>query len=474
MSNVVEFPSVPVRSNGRRSFPSMIVVVAASLAMSLVTGRVAIADDATDHPVFILAGASLDRLLDHTAVVLQSNGRPTTRADVMKIFRTFDPGKADDAYLSEQSLDRWFDSTKPVGMMSFYALDMFGEEVEEAPADDDSKPDAQCGEEDEAEPTSKHDRPSKTAAAKREAAMRADDGDDEPEVETVETLDVEDSFGLAHEMMFSNTKRVVAFLPVKDFNEFLAVFKLTPISGKQNCYHSEEIDLIAIRRFGNYVVAGIDPDLIDHCPDPRGLAKSVLGKNDLVFSLQVKGFPAGIRLVAASAIKTAHDASLQKRDDEPQRDYDLRRAIGNLNRELLELAVSHIDEVNYGLRIEPEQKQLVLELDLAGPTDGKLSKFATEFTPKKSPFDSLWNPDAEMSVAVSLALPERHAKPLAAAIRNYMATSEEKDKQSYAPMVEAACKMLDSRQLDFIWTSEPNSKTPLIGLKIPGGAAFPE
>ncbi|HEY4262454.1 MAG TPA: hypothetical protein VGM98_19990, partial [Schlesneria sp.] len=382
-----------------------------------------------DYPLVVVAVASVDRLLDRAVDVMQTSGNAATREDVVALLKMVEID------LEDATTSQWFDLTKPVGVMYFFDSALL------MPA---AAPDAKKGEDD------------------KESAAEAYSG----------------LFGAVSEIGLS-PKRFVAYFPVKDYQQFLALAKLTPVEGKANCFRNDEGVDEYLRRFGNYVILGDDGDTVDHCPDPREIGKSVLGKNDVAVSLQLKGLPPLFRSLGAEGIKSVYDAGLQRRDDEQERNYLLRRALGDISRELLDLAMTQVDEVTLGIRIEAGVRS-ILDLEVNGTAEGKLAKFATEITPKKSAFDALWNADYNHSLGISLALPQRHTRPLAAAIQNYVATATDPDQvkelKENASMINLGCRILESNKFELLCTGERDgdANVALYGLKLPTNRDFPQ
>jgi len=398
-------------------------------------------DGSIDHPLVVVSAASIDRLWDRAADVLRTYNPAADRAEVHARLCAVNYISKQESETSIKEVLEWIDTTKPVGVMVFY----------DASLDADEEHSGKQAENKESS----------------ELSARETRGDGMLEL----------YMGLSESV---DLTRAAMFFPVRHYEKFLANNKFTVDSSKPFCFRDESNNEIFFRRFGDYFVAADDPDLLEHIPDPREIVKPLLGKNDLVVSVQLKGLPPLLRGVGAEGIKAVFDASLQRRDNESDRSYQLRRAFGDLYRELLDLAVLQIDDVNVGIRLVPETRQFVAELDLKGPKDGKLARAAKEFSPRRAPFDELWNPGCELSVAISLGLPERHAKPIASAIRNYVSTATDSSEKQwlagYGLLIESACKILDSRQLDLIVTGDGDLKTGtmLVGLRIPGGPQFPE
>ena len=223
------------------------------------------AGESTDHPLLVITGASVHRMLDRAVEITQSCGIEMTREQI------FEKIQADANRTSLQEVEKWFDCSRPFGLMFFFNLDPVGEP--------EVKPNAPVAE--------KEENVDGDAKPAREATVTRTPG----LMDVVETLDDAD---------FS---RVVFFIPVKDFNLFLQTAKLTPVAGKPNCYRDGEGKESYVRRIGDYVIGSDDASLVENCPDPRSLSRSILGKNDVAASVQLKGLPPLLRSLGAEGIK---------------------------------------------------------------------------------------------------------------------------------------------------------------------------
>ncbi len=395
--------------------------------------------DGMDHPLLVITGASVNRFLDRAVECMKSNGVETTREEIFQ--RVQSQGEP----VVLQDVEKWFDFNRPFGVMYFFQM-----------------------------PTA-HDTKVKTKTTPA-GSEKTEEGDAKAEKQAGPTTGLEQVFSSLDN---ADLSRVAFFIPVKDFNLFLAAAKLTPVAGKPHCFRDEKGIESYARRIGDYVIGGADEaELVENCPDPRSLARSILGKNDVAASVQLKGLPPLLRNLGAEGIKAAYDASLQQRDEEPEREYQLRRATGDLVREVLELMVSHVDEITLGGRLESKTKQAVVEVEVSGEKGGELSKSSAELTPRRLPFSSVLKAGSAFSMELALPLPERHAKPIAAAIRNYVATAKDAEAsllEEYVSLIEFGCKILDSRQLDLIVIDKEGlGATGLMGIAVPGGPQFPQ
>ena len=394
------------------------------------------ADPPVDHPILVVAAASIDRLLERATTLLEVSGRDASPAAIQKMFSVAQlvPQNDGESLFSMKGID----TTKPIGALVFFGF----------------------------------------SAAQPKPDQQPDESSDDAEATPEEVPS--DGFDFIEQAFDSiDMNRAVAAIPMKNFDELIASLELTPIGGEPYAYKDSSGNKVGVRRSGNYLLVASDLDLLAHAPDPRSILRSVLGKQDVAVSFQTKGLPVGLRTLGAEGIKSVYAAMLQQRDDEPAHEYKRRRALGDLQLELLDLVVSHIDEVNLGARLDPDKREFVVEFDLAGKPDGKLAKFAGEWTPKRSPFAGLWQEDGTMSFGLSLAFPERHAKAISTALRAYIDQIGGLDGEilkPFGPLIHVGTKLIETGQLDVLFTStgSGDNSSAILGIRVPGGPQFPE
>jgi hypothetical protein len=117
---------------------AMAVLLVLAAGLSLGIGPASAADDpgaVMDHPLLVVAAASMDRLLDRAVDVLKANGRPATRDDLTALLKR---SGVVVGMKSTEIAGEWFDSTKPVGLMFFYGPSSVPVKQEPAGADADT------------------------------------------------------------------------------------------------------------------------------------------------------------------------------------------------------------------------------------------------------------------------------------------------------------------------------------------------
>ncbi len=438
--------SVALSQSPVRWWITLIVTVAAWLSrIAPAAAQPADAEDAAnavEHPFVVVAAASIDRVKERAATLLKAAGGDASLVALQRVL------SADDGVRFLAGI-KGIDTTRPIGVLVFLGFST----IQPNPADEQPK-----------------DLPVNTDADSKATSDKKPSGEPDVFDRFLDSIDPE---------------RFVFAIPLKDFDEFLASLGLTPVPDEPHQYKDSLgiiVDvggIVSVRRSGDYAFFAGQPDLLAHSADPCALIHSVLGQNDVAVSFQARGLPIGMRTLIAEGLKSGFAASLQQQPDEPKLDYQLRRVVGDLSLELIDLALTQIDEVNLGLRLDPDKCELLTEFELVGIKDGKLAKFAAEITPKRSPFAGLLNTDGPCSFGLSLALPKRHSKPLAEGLSDYLLALEGSDlllAGAFFPITEPGVRLIEAGQFDLAFMTPKDGETgvTLMAMKAPGGPNFPK
>lgn len=212
-------------------------------------------------------------------------------------------------------------------------------------------------------------------------------------------------------------ERGILFFPVRDASIFIeslgkiAEETFIPTPGKPGHFENEKGKAQPVRVFGKYVFYFSDDFTDRSLPDLPSLLRPLLVNRDAVLSFQARGIPKAIRETVGEQIKMSMAAGLQRFDDEPEVDFRWRTALGAFQQELIDIAVSQVDEINLGLKFDPIQSAIVFDLDLVGPRNGKLAKLCSGLSTKQGGF----RPPAEepeFELGASVPISQRMARPL--------------------------------------------------------------
>ena len=133
----------------------------------------------------------------------------------------------------------------------------------------------------------------------------------------------------------------VGFLPVSDIGELGQTFtsigaQLKPIPGEENRYEliprRGPTSFLVVQ--GDYAFIGQNEESIDRTfASPEEFAGPLANRYDICASANLRKTPKAVRDLILLTIKNSAQASMQRRDDEPEAVYNLRRsqAEGNLH-----------------------------------------------------------------------------------------------------------------------------------------------
>ncbi|MDB5346180.1 MAG: hypothetical protein JWP89_4557 [Schlesneria sp.] len=283
--------------------------------------------------------------------------------------------------------------------------------------------------------------------------------------------------------IFTENATVVFCIPCKDRNLLLETIRgvleddgesLQDAEGQPGWYQLGEEGDVRVGFVYKYLLLVIDDGEVKHFdrnyPDFGSLARSSLGKNGFVYALYRKGLPALVRDVMAPAFKMAFAARFQQQDEESDIAFRLRTMSSSLQMQLLDLAISDIEEFRIGGRVDGITRTIHVEPEVIGSKGGRLAKFFNHGKGANSLFSSQPTEDAVFAAAMSLPLPPKDWKPTADAL---YAFAQSQGKTASADVVRAFAKTIESGQFE-LYTYNPSWNQGLIALRLNGGAGFPE
>lgn len=391
---------------------------------------------AQDHPLGLVAFASLDRLRARVDSLTQTLGLDVPADEWLK-------GLTGDEFgplLNSPGLD----TTRPFGIMTFPKWTI--------------SPPAKANEE-------QPDQPEEAIGVSHEL----------PEFDPESLID-----GVAS-LFVENATMAVCF-PVKDRQllldavcQMLNDTELTPVETEPGWYQPDEDKKnVRIGFVGSYLLVvnddGPSKNFYRNYPEFDKLARSSLGKNGFVFAAYRKGLPMFVRDIMAPAFKMAFAARFQKQDEETDLEFRLRTFSGASQMELVDLALSHVEEVRITGHVDAVTHSIVIEPEIIGRKGGKLAKYCNGWKGAGNPFAGLATDADVLSASLSLPLPAKETKPLADAL---FAQSQTLKQPETVAVIRALVKTIESGQLD-LYTVNPNWSEGAVAVRISGGPQFPE
>lgn len=281
-------------------------------------------------------------------------------------------------------------------------------------------------------------------------------------------------------------ERGVLFFPVRDASVFMeslgkiAEEKFIPTPGKPGYFENEKGEVQPVRVFGKYVFYFSDRFTDRPLPDLSGLLRPLLVNRDAVLSFQARGIPKAIRETVGEQIKMSMAAGLQRFDDEPEVDFRWRTAFGAFQQELIDIAVSQVDEINFGLRFDPSKSAMVFDLDVVGPKNGKLAKLCSGLSTKRGFFQPPAE-EPEFELGISTPISQQMAKPLIDALHTSakvlrVANAASAGTNALAEISQSLATTLEAGHFDMRLTVHGPVKQPeyLLGLRLSRTPQFAE
>lgn len=184
---------------------------------------------------------------------------------------------------------------------------------------------------------------------------------------------------------------VVGFVPVTQIEDLIKTVELGPVKSVKKSDTRYELagrnDTLFVEIVGNYAFAANNETVLERkFPDPTRLTARQTNNYDISFTINLRGIPKSSRQLFLGVLRSRADADLQRRDNEPEGAYDVRRAAGENNLRFVEELVTQGDELTFGWAVATANRQGVLEIVLQGTPGSELSQSLNELAGKRSHF----------------------------------------------------------------------------------------
>lgn len=201
----------------------------------------------------------------------------------------------------------------------------------------------------------------------------------------------------------------VGFLPVSDIGELGQTFgtmgaQLKAVPGEENRY-----ELIPRRGPTSFVVLQGDYAFIGQNEEsinrtfalPEEFAGPLANRYDICASANLRKTPKAVRDLVLMTIKNSAQASMQRRDDEPETVYNLRRSQAEGNLHFVENILRDGEELTLGFKIDQTAKNASLELVVKATPNSSFAKELKEGIAKPSYFAAAIDENVPLSGSIS-------------------------------------------------------------------------
>lgn len=212
----------------------------------------------------------------------------------------------------------------------------------------------------------------------------------------------------------------VGFLPVEDIGELGQTFssfgaQLNPVPGMENRY--ELIPRRGPTSFVNlqdgYAFIGQNEESIDRVfASPEEFAAPLAARYDICASANLRKTPKSVRDLILLTIKNSAQASMQRRDDEPEAVYNLRRSQAEGNLRNVENVLRDGEELTLGLKVDQTQKHAALELIVKAKAGSTFAKEIGDSAAQPSYFSSAIDESVPFSLSMSTMIAKHDRKTM--------------------------------------------------------------
>lgn len=210
----------------------------------------------------------------------------------------------------------------------------------------------------------------------------------------------------------------VGFVPVKDIDDLMKTVglgpaKLVPMEGKSNRYElkGRRRDGVVMLQDGFALITNdetfFDEELL---PNPGPIVEPLALRYDASVNLRIREIPSTIRDVMVGALKTAFASEMQRRDDEPESVYKMRKANGASTLEALTAIIDQGDQFTLGWDASKEKKTAVLEWQIDAVPNSGFAKYIKDVGGKPTTFHAMLNDARPLTIAASWTMDKRERK----------------------------------------------------------------
>ncbi|MCY2962728.1 MAG: hypothetical protein NT069_03600 [Planctomycetota bacterium] len=209
----------------------------------------------------------------------------------------------------------------------------------------------------------------------------------------------------------------VAYVPVKNIGDLLKTVELAPVTTKKISETQYEImgqrQTIYVRLQGDYAFVSNESAALDgEIPDPVQVTRRLSAQYDLSAAINLKGLDPNTRSLFYNIFKAQAENGLQRRDNEPEAAYELRRAEGERTLASVEILLNQGDEILVGWTVSQAEKVAALEIVTTATPGSEYASYFNELKGARSRFSNLLNTQSPLSVSMSWKLDKPSRKSL--------------------------------------------------------------
>lgn len=148
-------------------------------------------------------------------------------------------------------------------------------------------------------------------------------------------------------------------------------------------------------------------DILDILPNVEPLAQSLANRYDAALTVQIKAIPRDVRQVFVNFLNTQAEIDLQRRDEEPEEQYLVRRANGLSVLQSIEQIALQGEDFTIGWNAEPEKHSGYLDFVMNATPDSEFAQYLSAVASKPSMFGPLADSASPLTGIVSWVMNKR-------------------------------------------------------------------
>lgn len=245
-------------------------------------------------------------------------------------------------------------------------------------------------------------------------------------LERIQALRPDDPVGM---FLFMGTGLIpqptpVAFLPLNNVNDAPKVMGMRDAVVRKSATQENRYELVRGERIeymhasNGYVFICNNELILDgEIPDPREVINRHAAGFDLAARVDLTAVPEGMKTILLESFRANAEAELQRRDNEPELAYRLRRANGVSTLEFLEQVATQGEQLTLGWKVNRDAKAAAGEVVVDAKADSAFSKYLHDLGGKASRFAGLATSEALFTLTLSWQMVEREKNVLVELLR---------------------------------------------------------
>ncbi len=235
-------------------------------------------------------------------------------------------------------------------------------------------------------------------------------------------VDRKRSFGLMLCLNESNLIRpfVITYVPTDDLEALMDTIGMAPVNitrseGRDDRYEIETRGpTLYVQKKDKYALVCDNAEALDQeLPDPGPYSEALNARFDVAVTARIGDVPETIRTVFLTYLRVSAETELQRRDNENETQYRIRRANGISNLELIEQVISQGEQITIGWDADAEAQKALIEFSVDARPDSEFAKSLESLSGRRSQLHAWMGENQPLALNVAWELNKREKKAAA-------------------------------------------------------------